>query len=192
MTTVLALDLATTSGWALGIPGGDPRCGSVRFGRSGDSEDDVFEAALRWALKFFAVELNSEDEPLVVLERLLPPQARPGTTSRAVRDRLAGLHGIIRAAARHNGIRDIRTATVNDVRNHFIQMSGAKRAAAKLQVRHQCELLGWRVNDDNAADAAALWSYQCALLNPMTGLRVSPLFRKKFLTGNAESGSDER
>jgi hypothetical protein len=37
------------------------------------------------------------------------------------------------------------------------------KAAIKETVIARCRLLGWQVPDDNAADAAALWDYACAL-----------------------------
>lgn len=176
MTLVCALDLATVAGFAYGTPDDKtPVIGSVKFGSVGASSDAVFCAALTWAQRFFA----EHKFDVLAIERLLPPQAMKGETTRAVRDRLAGLQGIIRGAARAAGIFEILTVPVGDVRGHFIGTRGAKREAAKSQTMRWCGLLGWRVANDNEADACALWSHQVSRLNPKLALRVSPLFGPK-------------
>ena len=176
MTVVCALDLATTTGFAFGTSDDkEPMIGSVKFGTGGAYPDAVFCAALTWAQRFF----REHKFDVLAIERLLPPQAMKGETTRAVRDRLAGLQGIIRGAAREAGIFDVVTVAVGDVRSHFIGQRGGKRAGAKLQVMRRCYALGWPVENDNEGDACALWSQQVSLINPKLALRVSPLFGPK-------------
>jgi len=110
----------------------------------------------------------------------LPPAAMINQTSRAVRDRLAGLHGVIRAAARRRGIGEISDVGVGDVRQHFIGTRSLKRDEAKKAVIDQCLLLDWRINNDNEADACAIWSFAVSLIDPKQALRVSPLFNRKL------------
>jgi len=173
---VCALDLATTTGFAFGTPDdNEPTIGSVKFGTDGALPDAVFCAALTWAQRFF----NEHKFDMLAIERLLPPEAMRGRTSRQVRDRLAGLHGVIRAVARNAGVFDITVVEVGDVRGHFIGQRGAKREAAKSEVMRRCRALGWPVHNDNEGDACALWSHQVSLLNPKLALRVSPLFGPK-------------
>ena len=45
---ILALDLATVSGWAEGPPGGPVRSGSIRFAPSGASHGEIALGAVRW------------------------------------------------------------------------------------------------------------------------------------------------
>ena len=176
MTMVCALDLATTTGFAFGTPDDKaPAIGSVKFGTDGALPDAIFCAALTWAQRFF----TEHKFDVVAIERLLPPQAMKGKTSRQVRDRLAGLQGIIRGAARAAGIFEILTVEVGDVRSHFIGIRGTKRGDAKAEVMRRCRLLGWPVENDNEGDACALWSHQVSTINPKLALRVSPLFGPK-------------
>lgn len=170
---ILALDLATTTGWARGSPELEiPMSGFVRFGTAESSANSIFGAALTWFSDF----MRSEPRPtMLVLEALLPPQAKLGATSTAVRDRLAGLHGIARSVAHLRGIYEISTANVLDVRQHFC----FDRHAGKQGVFDKCRMLGWPVKDLNQSDACAIWSYACGLVRPDTALRVSPLFRRK-------------
>ena len=173
---ICAIDIATSCGVCYGVPDdSEPTIGSVRFGSDGANADAVFCAALTWSQRFFAEHKFSS----VAIEKMLPPEAMPGRTSRQVRDRLAGLQGIIRGAARAAGIFSIVVVDVGDVRSHFIGMRGGKREAAKLQVMQRCKLLGWPVENSDEADAAALWSFEASRLNPKLALRVSPLFGPK-------------
>jgi len=167
----LALDLATVTGWARGAPGELPRCGTVRFGEEGASDNAVFAQALTWAAKY----LEPEPRPTsIIIEAMLPPQARIGKTSRQTRDRLAGLHGIVRAVAYCRGIYDIGTISVLSVRKHFTGSQNASKHA----VYERCRMLGWQVPDMNASDAAATWHFACAMIDPRLGIEVTPLFGK--------------
>lgn len=173
MTIVLALDLATVAGWAKGTPkDAQPSSGFIRFGDSESSSNAIFGAALTWLSNF----LREEPRPtMLILEAMLPPQAKLGATSAAVRDRLAGLHGVARSVAHLRGIYEISTASALDVRQHFC----LDRHAGKQGVFDKCRALGWQVNDLNESDACALWSYACALLEPYRGLEVTPLFGRR-------------
>jgi hypothetical protein len=168
---ILGLDLATTTGWAIGAPGETPRCGSLRFGKPDSSSDAIFADALRWLSEF----LRSERPDSIMLEAMLPPQAMKGETSRATRDRLAGLHGVVRGVAHCRGIYDIGTVSTLTARHHFC---GA-RSADKSDVHDKCRALGWPANDHNAADACAVWSFACGLVAPESALLVSPLFKRR-------------
>ena len=172
---IAALDVATTCGFACGVLGEIPRAGSVRFGLiSRDPPEEVFAAAIEWAAAFF----ERERPDILMLEMMLPPQAMLNKTSRQVRDRLAGLHGIMLGCARRAGVGEFVHVSVGDIRRHFIGDGHLKRNAAKREVIRRCVQLGWRADDDNAADALAIWSYACALLDPTWGLRLTPLFNR--------------
>lgn len=172
MKDILALDIATTCGHARGRVREAPVCGTVNFaGPHGASENAVFGNCLLW----LSALLQPEPRPdIIVLEQMLPPEAMRGETNRATRDRLAGLHGIIRSVAYCRGIYDIRTVSVLAVRKHFC---GSTRAG-KDGVLERCRSLGWTVADHNAADAAAVFHYSCSLIDPTLSLQVSPLFQR--------------
>src|SRR3954470_3860862 len=148
MTDILALDIATTCGWALGRVGSTPVSGSVRFGSPGASENAVFASALTW----ISTVLEPQPRPdLLMIEGLLPPDAMKGSTTRQVRDRLAGLHGVVRAVAFLRGVYEIAQVSVGDVRMHFLSDRKLKSAAAKQETIRRCMALGWSVTDHNAA-----------------------------------------
>jgi hypothetical protein len=169
---VLALDVATRTGWAYGAPGTVPRSGSLRFAREGASMAAVFVGCRRWLLDFLAV--NPETK-LVVFEAPAVPSIMAGHTSINAIRTLIGLTAIIEECLYGRGL-DVREARVSEVRSHFLGSNRFKRDAAKRATVDLCRSLGWSVVDENAADACALWSYQCSFLDPKTALRVSPLF----------------
>jgi hypothetical protein len=45
-------------------------------------------------------------------------------------------------------------------------------------VVRQCYAMGWKVTDDNEADALALWSFMCSLLDPKLAVVPTPLFQQ--------------
>jgi crossover junction endodeoxyribonuclease RuvC len=183
MSDILAIDLATKTGWCRGRVGETPEFGTMNFaakkkGSKGGTDmllsgDSVFAAALDWI-----GEMLDPVPDIVIIESMLPPEAMRNKTSRQVRDRLAGLHGVVRAVARRKGVGEISEASVGDVRAHFISQRNLKRDDAKRGVIDRCQLLGWDVANDNEADACALWSFACALIDPKAALSVVPLFNK--------------
>jgi len=175
---VLGLDLATTTGWARGEVGGIPRCGSQTFGTTGASSNAVFGHAL----KFFSAMLGTEPKPdLIVVEQMLPPDAMRGATNKATRDRLAGLHGILRGVAFCRGLYEVHEVSVLAVRRHFLGFQNAK----KHDVFDRCRKMGWSVSNTDEADAAALWHFSCSLLKPELAIETSPLFGVRGVTVSA-------
>jgi hypothetical protein len=179
VTDILALDIATITGFARGRIGETPIAGSVSFSKPGatsNTDNMVFGNALRWLSDL----LRAEPRPdVVIMEALLPPGAMLNHTTRAVRDRLAGLHGVMRGVAHLRGIPQIAEASVGDVRAHFIFHRNAKRETAKRETMRQCEMMGWKAENDNEADALALWSYAASLIDPMQAMKVVPMVMRK-------------
>jgi hypothetical protein len=170
---ILALDIATRTGFAYARLGERPISSSVRFGNESDNQDVIFAASIEWLWGL----LEPTPRPdIIAIEAMLPPEAKVGSTSKAVRDRLAGLHGTLRGVAKLRGVAEIALCQVGDVRAHFIGMRGAERKVAKPATVERCRQLGWSCRDDNAADALAVWSYTCAIIDPKRALDTVPLF----------------
>jgi hypothetical protein len=171
MKPVLALDLASVTGWAVGEPGILLAHGSIRFAAKGSSHEAIFSNAWDWMEDKIAV----YGPKLVVWEAPLATSFSRGRTTTDVTTVLHGLPAVIGTCAYRHGIYDIRKAEVSAVRLHFIGQH-PKRQVAKAMVMRQCRAQGWEVTDDNEADALATWSYMGALLKPELGLRPTPLF----------------
>jgi hypothetical protein len=172
---VLGLDIATVTGIAWGrVDANAPQWDAVRFGSRSTPSPDVFCKAMDWGLDF----IGNLKPDIVMMEGLLPPTAMRNETTRAVRDRLCGLNAILAACARKSGAGEVASAHVNDIRDHFIGTRTLKRQFVKRAVMEKCQELGWDVPNDNCADAIAVWSYACSLIDPRLALRGSPLFNR--------------
>lgn len=156
---VVALDIATQTGIAVGSPGGKPKAWSVDLGK-GRGEDARFSKAL--VLTHELIERYRPD--LIAVEAAIG-----GKFASAF---LIGVVACVRGVAANRGV-PVRSYTSGSVRKHFLGRALAKRdfpslkpaaatKAIKGEVIARCRLLGWEVADDNAADACALWDFACA------------------------------
>jgi hypothetical protein len=170
---ILALDLAMRSGWAVGVcDDARPRSGSVELARAGASMGAVFAACDQWLGAFLDVETAIK---LVVFEAPGDPRhfgPRRPETARI----LIGLAAIVEGLLYRRGGYDVREASVQAVRRHFL--GGGQKGDPKGLTIAACNRLGWAPVDHNAADALALWHYQAAILKPALAIQTSPLFRR--------------
>jgi hypothetical protein len=171
MKPVLALDLASVSGWAVGEPGMLLAHGSIRFATKGASHEAIFANAWDW----MSDKLSIYGPTTVVWEApLITTFAKRGTNVDTTTI-LYGLPAVIGACAYKRGIYDIRKAETRLVRQHFIGQN-PRRQIAKKMVIQQCIAQGWDITDDNEADALATWSYMSAIMRPDFAMRPTPLF----------------
>lgn len=174
---ILALDLASRTGWACGFPHEDkPRSGSVRFAREGASLGAIYAGCRQWLADFLATE---PDVRLIVFEAPMAPQHMAGFTTAHIIRVLIGLCAVVEEYG-HAGGYDVREAKASEVREHFLGTNRIKRKEAKSATIDACNRLGWAPSDDNAADALALWHYQASFLDPKLALQTSPLFRRRI------------
>jgi Holliday junction resolvasome RuvABC endonuclease subunit len=171
---VLALDLATSTGWARGDIGAVPQCGSVQFAAKGSSQLAICGRALEWAIATLVEPLPD----VVAIEGLLPPGALK-KRSNEQHELLAHLHGVILGVCFLRGLYKVNKYPLAKIRAHFVNMVVGRKGEAKQMVQAKCRSLGWlATDDDDAADALAVWSYQCSLIDPEQAIRISPLFRR--------------
>lgn len=170
---VLALDLATVTGWARGVPGGDPAYGSLRIAAKGASHSAVFGKFGEWLIKETAGERRPDQ---IVYEA--PIIAKWGKTNADTNIILQGLPAIVEMVAWMRGIynTNLQRVHVSKVRSYFIGRERLERKEAKQLTMRKCKLLRWDPQDDNAGDALALWSYRCAQIDYRTSIKVTPLF----------------
>jgi crossover junction endodeoxyribonuclease RuvC len=179
---ILALDLASRSGWACGYPYDRvPRSGSIRFTKLGASLGAIYCHCREWLDDFiFAHDPDQrEDVDLIVFEAPMAPIHMASLTNAHTIRLLIGLCAVVEEFAFANRI-DVREAKVSDVRRHFIGAGRFKRPEAKAATIETCHRLGWAPADDNAADALALWHYQASIFDPKLAVQTSPLFRRRI------------
>src|SRR5258708_16411204 len=97
---ILALDLASVSGWAVGEPGGEPAHGSIRFASVGASHETIFAKAIIWTEEM----IDKHNPGLVVWESPMPPQARRGASNINTTTILFGLPAVIGGVCYLRGI----------------------------------------------------------------------------------------
>jgi hypothetical protein len=171
---VLALDLARTSGWAVGEPGAEPLHGFHSFAAHDSSHEAVFYKAMLWS----QTKIIEHKPDLIVWEAPLATSFKKGSTTSNATTILYGLPAVVGAIAYMHKVYDCRKADTAKVRHHFINCN-PKRDEAKPLVIEQCNLMGWDVEDDNEADALATWSYMCSIIAPEHALRPTPLLGRR-------------
>jgi hypothetical protein len=170
---ILALDLAIRLGWARGAPGTQPRCGSVTLAGKGASHGAICKGLIVWLSDLLA---QAPRPDIIVFEAPLPVFAKRGQRNANADRILSGLCFVAEGIAHCRGIYDVREASAAAVRHHFIGQN-YKRDKAKRYTIERCRELGWLEQaDDDAADALALWDFQCCCIAPETGLRSTRLF----------------
>lgn len=159
---VLALDVATNTGVAVGESCGNPTSLTVNLGKPPNGRR--FSNALR-----MTQDLIAEHKPdLIVAEAAIG-----GPKASAY---LIGLVACIEGCA-VNRQTDFKTVNLGQIRKsflgkhltkkHFPALSAAAaKKAIKMQVVQGCALRGWPVHNDDEADALALWDYACATYAP--------------------------
>lgn len=166
---IVALDLATRTGIAIGEPGQKPVCMTHVLGDQGGQHGDRFAAAMRLTRRLI------EDHRPVELALERPIQGGGGTRHRP--ELLMGLRACVLGVAK---LMDVPTSDhdVRSIRLHFIGHGGLKRVAAKAAVIARCRHLGYVTHGEDEADAAALWDYACSLRSRAHGIATTPLFHE--------------
>lgn len=157
---IVALDLATSTGVAVGKPAAAPVHFSVDLGKK-QSEDARFSKALALTDK-----LIREHQPdLIAVEAAVGGPKASGF--------LIGLVACVRGVACNRGV-PVELYHLGAIRKHFtgkawqvrdfphLSQAAAKKAI-KAEVIKRCELLGWHPTTDDEADALALLDYALAV-----------------------------
>jgi hypothetical protein len=163
---ILALDLASTTGWAFGPPGSQPHFGHEMFMR-GDRA-----AAYRRFRGWLDTWLAGTPPDLIVFEASVG-QFKRGATNIETTKLLIGLCEHLEEWALDRV--ELREATVSQVRCHFIG-ANLRAAIAKPKTVERCREMGWMVDTTDEADACALWDYQACFVDPKHGSATTKLF----------------
>lgn len=159
MTSCLAFDVASVTGCAFGVAGEKPRAWSVNFGKQ--SDEDRFSKAIRMTAAY--IERFQPD--LVAVEAPVG-----GRDANAL---LIGLCACVKGEAARHGVRVVSYFPAT-VRRHFVGKAltardfpalnhSAAKKAIKGEVIRRCNMLGWQIDDPDAADAAALWDFSLSM-----------------------------
>lgn len=165
---IIALDLATKCGVAIGCPGNAPVFSTEILGKAGEAHGARFAQAVRMMNR-----LIKEHEPdFIALEA---PIGVHGGGSKKRPEVLMGLRACVMAVAHMRHV-PFEQYEVRTIRKHFLGNGGLNRAAAKAAAIKRCQMLGWNPKNDDEADAGALWDYACALNSRAHSISTTPLF----------------
>jgi hypothetical protein len=173
MSHILALDLATCTGFAVGSSGVSVQAhGSFRLPKTGQDVGRYLVHFRDWLSARI-----SEYEPWTIYFESPMLMGLKKTTPMVAR-KLNSLAGVTEMVATDRGI-DCREANVSNICTHFLGRGyPRKRERRKAATMSKCRELGWNPNDDNSADALALLDYALSLIEPSSALRSTPLFRE--------------
>lgn len=167
--TLLALDIATHTGWAEGDLGGVPKSGSIRFANVGDHRANTFAGAIQW----LGTRLQAFRPHIIAYEKPFTPDVMRGHTNRNTALILLGLPAVIQGVAYRMGVHSLCGCAPNTIRKYFLGFKPERGANIKKLVMARCRELGHDVKNDNEADAIALWYYVDAMLS--TGLSLEAI-----------------
>jgi hypothetical protein len=175
---LLALDLASVTGWATGAPGEVPKFGTIRFARQGAPHPAIYRALRSWLNGW----INAKSIQMVVYESAAMPTMMLGRSNARTIRLLTGLCEHVEELC-YERI-ELREASTSQVRSHFIGTNRNKRTLAKELTIERCREMGWPVEDDNQADACALWSLMVCILRPDVAPLHSPLLRRRRIVND--------
>jgi Holliday junction resolvasome RuvABC endonuclease subunit len=164
---IVALDLASQTGVAVGEPASKPILFTEKLGLSGCHHGERMAEAMRMMNRI----IKQYEPSLIVLEA---PLKLPGTRA-DIEQVLMGLRGCVMGVAHMHHIQFEQHA-VQTIRKHFIGHGRLKRKAAKAATIARCKQLGWNPRNDDEADAAALWDLACSHTSRAHSLAGTPLF----------------
>ena len=180
---ILALDIATRTGWAVGEIGGKPVFGTYR-GDPEWGEGRIFSAFAEWLerrVEEFHVKQLFVEEAYVPRERMrfvragqAVPRAGPGPVNMDVIRRLIGLRAVARMVAWEQQAR-YEELGIGEIARHFTGHARwvGGRAGKKAATVRMARFYGFDVRNDDEADAVAIWMLGEARLG---GRRPGPLF----------------
>jgi hypothetical protein len=191
---LLALDVATTTGWAYGAPGGRPDFGRFRSGRPRPRNSDGNGGEVLAQFRTWLDRHCDDWQPaMMVFEAPYVPRVTPtrvrtrgghlvATTPSVsapidihVLRRLIAMCGLVEMVAHERAI-PCREEASNVICRHFTgNGSWGGRANKKLATQKMCAVYGWPGVSEDEADALALWVYAEAVLYPRAR-SAGPLF----------------
>jgi hypothetical protein len=162
VTRILALDTSTHTGWAHcgDDPSGRPHYGTLHL--PGWRRESIGRSYAMLHV-FLDVKITSRGITHLVIERPLTVHAHAYDKGKNA-DLAAALLGFVAVAECVASLKDIKChiESPQTVRKHFV--GNGRPADPKFAVIARCKQLGWKVDDDNQADALATWDYARSIL----------------------------
>lgn len=152
---ILFLDIATRTGWCVGVPGAVPSSGTFRLGRTGAKDAEVFGSMLAWLGGL----LTEGRFARVIFEAPVGP-GMAGKTNFSTMRRLNGLCAIAEAVCHQTG-HPVFQASAASIRK--VVLGNGRPENPKAAVMAEIRARGFDPADDNEADAISGWLYACEM-----------------------------
>jgi|GEM_PF-573756 len=169
---VAALDLATKTGVAVGPCGGQPELWTLDLKSEHEAK---FHATLLMKIHGLTQRLIVE---VGVTKIFIEKPFVAGHNNFETTLLTIGLTANVISWAERKGI-PFDLIPAQTVARHFIGSGKMKRDAKKAAILAQCQTRGWAPQDDNQADAAALWDLACTRLCDAHAAATGPLFHQQ-------------
>lgn len=173
---IAAFDLATATGCADGYPDQKaPRLWSWYLDDAGSERAHRLAYLWRFCDSYFIqqkslglpVDEVVYEKPLGIAVIAQMMAKRLYNTSEETLSTLRGSIGVLEACAAHHGIRVIRGMDIKDARKHLTGQRTFPDGNAKQATLRASHALGWNPQNDNEADASALWALAVGQANPL-------------------------
>ena len=167
--SIIALDIAKSTGVAEGRPGENPVLSTLKFEREFDNAPDIFGRGVRWMTqRFKAAPLPA----LVVVESIVPQYDKTIQS---------GLWGVFTGMARALEI-PVLVAPIQTWRTQILGQGDLPGPMAKERAIELCYLLQWAKRGDkgfthDAAEAACQWLWACQRVAPQIA-QSAPFFMR--------------
>lgn len=158
--SILALDIATTTGWAFGAVGEVPQHGTFTCPSTGD---DLGRFAYSYA-QWLAGKIRELQPKEIVFESPILPRETNITTLK----KLYGLAVVTEFIAISEGV-TCQEITAGQWRKSFLGSQypkGGTREELKRAVIDACRHMGWNPNSTDDADALGIWFVVACARNP--------------------------
>jgi hypothetical protein len=161
---IAAFDVATATGCCDGLADGSPpRFWTWHLSDAGEGRPRRLAYLRRFCDAYFAQQ--RVDEVIIELPLPIVVAARIGSDDNT-QLLLRGGFGVVEACAAFAGVPLVRAVDIKAARGHLLGRRTFPAGEAKKATMRGCRALGWAVEDDNQADAGALWSLAVGEHNP--------------------------
>ena len=186
---IVFLDIATSTGWGAGFPGGPPEFGTQRMAQDGDEDGDVYVFFRDWLEAL----IDRVSPAILCFESPYIPMPAAGKVIRTATGqlivaapkvinmntirRLVVLCGIAEEVGTRRKL-IVREECSSSIAKVFAGSGGGRRPDKKAMVIRMCRIYGFDPKNDNEADALAGFIATEAVMFPMVYRGAGQLFAR--------------
>lgn len=165
---ILALDTATTTGWAYGRPGDEPQFGSRSFAGPGGNGEILckFRIWLAEMCRLNRVGMICYEQAYIPMPKRKDDKKQTFVMNPKTVELLYSLTGEVQSVAWQLRIKCFQATTLEICKFFTGRGSHGGRDQKKAAIIARANQYGWACTDSDAADALALWAMAENIINP--------------------------